>query len=639
MRRRRRLRVIVASTLVVLVAAAAVARALINPNFTPNDLMEQSGAIYALKLGKADAKLRLNAEVVEVIYGRKPDGNRVVIDLGVSAQPEWAKAIAKGAAERGDTPALLFVAKKKQKEFKEVGGANFSFGVAILQIDRTWLMLGPGKDGAFEMSSECSKLKGTWDGDSASLLRAMKYLRKNVDDRVPVAIGMDWAEEVARPGKVEGKVAGARAVDLGSADGLALHVASSAGDRVYQWNARAGKFVDATAALGLTAKSAACAWADLDADGRLDLVSWDGAALKVFSQKQPAKFAAGKPLEGFAPAGGVVGLLAVDAGVKGRPGILVGTARGPVLLVPGDGKYSARELKAEEALGRAGPPLAADLDGDGFYDVLQPFEKAGLVWPGKGGAEFAAPKKVHIAGGWDPKENKGLGPIRTCTGDWDQDGRLDVFGVGEYCCALWNNRGQFKFINTFACSGEMCYTAQPDGLSVGVDDHNCDGLQDLLIVYPGASPHHYFNRGYRSFGKSLETVFNHEAFPSETSDGCRAGLVEDLNGDGGQDMALVMKSGEVQIWLTEVDVDEPPLSLRAVLPPGSPFSGPVAVTAWNDRKCLGAWNVSAGSPGAYFGMSAAGKCRLKWRFPGGKEIEKTETLEEKPKTLSLTPGD
>ncbi|MHC4916078.1 MAG: FG-GAP repeat domain-containing protein [Planctomycetota bacterium] len=632
--RRRRFLTVVLSALVLLALTAAVARALINPNFTPNDLMEQSGAIYALKLGKADAKMRLNAEIVEVIFGRKPEAKKVVIDLSVSAQVEWAKSIAKRAGERGDAPVLLFVAKGK-REFTEVGGGNFSFGVAILQIDRTWLMLNRGENGGYEMASECSKLKGTWDGDSESLRRAMSYLRKNVDDCVPVATGCDWEEEVAKPGKVAGKVSGVRAVDLGSADGLALHVASPSGDRVYQWSAKAQKFVDATAALGVTARSAACVWADFDADGRLDLASWDGKALTVFAQKQPGKLSAGKAVEGFAPAGGVVGLLAVDAGVKGRPGILVGTARGPVLLVPGDGKFSRKELKAGEDLGRAGPPLAADLDGDGLYDVLQPFEKAGLIWPGKGGADFAAPKKVYICGGWDAEKKEGLGPIRTCTGDWDQDGRLDVFGVGPCCCALWHNRGQFKFVNTFAYSGEMCYTAQPDGVGVSLDDHNCDGLQDMLIVYPKDPPHHYFNRGYKSFGKSLETTFDNNEFTGETGEGAQAGLVEDLNGDGGPDLALVLAGGDVQVWITKVNVDEPPLSVRAVLPPKSPFAGPVTVTAWNDRKMLGAWSVSSGSPGAFFGMKAPGKCRLKWRFPGGKEVEKTLTLEEKPAKLVL----
>ncbi|MHC4914326.1 MAG: FG-GAP repeat domain-containing protein [Planctomycetota bacterium] len=620
--RRLRLALIGAAALVCLSAVTALA--LINPNFTPNDLVEQSETILAVKLHKPNDKQQVKMEVVRVLKGKKPEGD-LLMDLSAASQKAWAEHVGKLAAARGDDPVPLFIGKyREQDEGEEVEALE----AGLLQIDRDWVVMDRGKDkGVWNMSHVDTKKQGTWDGGSDMLILAVAYLKDNPDDRVPVEIGCDWLE-TKKPGKVEGKVSTACAVDLDGKGKPALYVAATGGDRLYLWGGK--DFTDATGARKLSAKSAAAAWADFDGDGKLDLASWDGAALKV--HLQGADGFGGKKIDaGFKPDGKVLSMLAVDAGVKGRPGVLVGTDKGPVLLTPADGGFKAAALAAPPAdLGAASPRVVADLDGDGLYDVLQAFEKDGVVWTGKGGGKFEAPRKVGVA--------TGKGVSRCCVGDYDADGLLEVYMIGPDCVRFWSNKGKLKFVDAFGHSGEMCYTAQPGGTGAGTCDLNNDGLQDIWVTYSSDLVHHYFNRGFRSFGKSLSTNWEHEEVQADTADGQQAGVFEDLNDDGGQDMALVLTNGNVLVYLREVWEDEPPLSLRAVLAPKSPYAGPITVTGWNDKRCLGAWNLTAGSAGAPFCLAAPGKVKLKWKFPGGEEQTKTVELEEEREVLRITGG-
>jgi hypothetical protein len=78
---------------------------------------------------------------------------------------------------------------------------------------------------------------------------------------------------------------------------------------------------------------------------------------------------------------------------------------------------------------------------------------------------------------------------------------------------------------------------------------------------------------------------------------------------------------------------------RVVLPPAAPFAGPVTVTGYGNGRCLGAWSLSAGSPGALFGLSDPGEVTLKWKLPGGAERSQEVVVEEGVKTVLLTLDD
>ena len=119
----------------------------------------------------------------------------------------------------------------------------------------------------------------------------------------------------------------------------------------------------------------------------------------------------------------------------------------------------------------------------------------------------------------------------------------------------------------------------------------------------------------------------------KAEEGQQAGCLADLNGDGVQDMVVVLKNG--QAWVFYPESAEPPRHLRAALPAKGGRTGPVTVTAWRGPRCLGAWNVAAGLSEALIGLTEAGPVTLKWQLHGGKPQEKKFTVVNKPVRVTI----
>ena len=271
----------------------------------------------------------------------------------------------------------------------------------------------------------------------------------------------------------------------------------------------------------------------------------------------------------------------------------------------------------------------ADLDGDHVADVLQPFAKGALLYKGTKPGGFARPRRCGNVG-------TGKGAAGAFLGDYDADGLLDVFVAAEERCGLWHNRGGGRFEDAFGFTGELPYISKPNAIGGMTGDINNDGRQDILILYSDRPPQLFFNRGFRSFGHSHMLDLAEKRLLPAAGKGQQAGLLADLNGDGGQDMALVLKNGELWVFFRDVD-DAPGLCLRAALPPSGPFTGPVSVTGWSGQRCLGAWNVVRGTSEAFLGMLDAGPCRVRWQFPGRRAQEKEVVVEDAPVRFGLRP--
>ena len=108
-----------------------------------------------------------------------------------------------------------------------------------------------------------------------------------------------------------------------------------------------------------------------------------------------------------------------------------------------------------------------------------------------------------------------------------------------------------------------------------------------------------------------------------------AACLADLDGDGAQDLALATGTGEIWVAFRENSkADRAAMMAAAVLPVSGACKGPVAVTGWIDKRCLGAWNVLPGVSRACFGRTEAGPVTLKWRLPGGQEQSEEVILEQ-----------
>jgi hypothetical protein len=60
------------------------------------------------------------------------------------------------------------------------------------------------------------------------------------------------------------------------------------------------------------------------------------------------------------------------------------------------------------------------------------------------------------------------------------------------------------------------------------------------------------------------------------------------------------------------------------------YVGPLTVTGYRAGRCLGAWNVVAGTTEAFVGLPDAGPVTLKWQLPSGKPAGREVVVESRP---------
>ncbi len=586
--------------------------ALINPNFTPLDLVEQSELILQVEFGPIKDN-RCVCTVKKVLKG-KLEQKTVTLDFSKAMNLAEAKRMAGHIVASGKAPGVCFSGEEMEADAK--GEAR-----GFLHVGGRWIDLRGGKGQVWELRKIDKYMEGCWAGGTDMLLRAVDYILSDEDADVPVTSGVSWSK-VAKVGSVGGKVTSAGAVDLDGSGKPCLFVTSSEGDRLFHY--RRGALKDVTAERKLRSKSRVSAWIDWNGDGKLDLVSWDGASLGVhLRDRDGAVFHPRSPL-GEAPANGCVALSVLDLG-GGRPGLLVSTSGAPVLLAPGAPPVKPRKFvkggPPGRSLGQAAACLVADFDGDSFPDIIQPFGKGSLFYRGKGAGRFAAPTRCGIVAG------PGKPDVRT--GDFDADGLLDVLTTAKEGCEIWQNTGGGRFVPRKRLSGEIAYISKSDAVAGQACDINNDGRQDIFIAYESMGAQIFFNRGFRSTGHAHTIDLTDNGLLPAAEKGQQTGCIGDFNADGAQDMVLVLRQGDIHVFWRDTE-EASPLSVTVGLSPKGACRGPLTVTGWLDSRCLGAWNVVPGTSTAFIGLLDVGKRKVKWRFPGGKPREKKLIVEDGP---------
>lgn len=598
---------------------ASFVSALINPNFTPIDLVNSAETIILLKLSPADTKGNVTCEIKRVLKGNAKVGDKLVLDLTTSPQEEYVKLIKNALQTIGDEPVLLFVGMDE-------AGQPASF----LNLRAQWFKVNKKDDNReYELMEVDEKMAGTWAGSSDMLLRVVDYILTDPNPDVPVRVGSSWGDKI-KAGNISGKFYKFLAVDIDGKGKLSLFVCAETGDKVYTYDGKAKKFDEISSKLKISTRSTLAVCGDFNGDKLLDIASWNNNGLSILLRQSDGVFGGTIVDKSETIGNKCTGLSIVDVGKSPRAGLLVTSSSGAVLVwLNEDNTFGFKKLTHVgvdvSKLGATGKSLVADFDGDSLPDIIQLFEKGSIVYKGKQKGEFAEGVSCAVA--------LGSGRTDAAVGDYDADGMFDILCAAEDRPYLWHNMGNFNFVETLEVCGSLAYISKPGSFSCGTCDINNDGRQDLYLLYSEMGPQIFFNRGFRTFGFCIELCANFETVLTDGDKGQQAGIIADFDGDGAQDFALALPNGD--IWV--IFRSEEDLNLHALveLPLGGQYVGPVSVRGWHEKRSLGAWNVYAGGDKAFFGVTEPGHCRIEWHFPGKTNQSKEITVEDKPKKIIL----
>lgn len=283
---------------------------------------------------------------------------------------------------------------------------------------------------------------------------------------------------------------------------------------------------------------------DLNNDGNLDLVTveYNYNAVNVLLGNGKGGFKA-LPQILIEGATGCVSAAIGDLNGDGKPDIAVACTGGiAILLGNGNGTFRPATILPTAAQSL----FIADLRGNGKNDLLAAAQTYGGldVLLGNGDGTFDSPQNYSVC--YDDV----CAVAYVSTGDFNGDGVVDVavttgswgyFTSYSYVQVLLGNGdgtfGPATTVDTYTNVNEfMLYAADPNG----------DGKTDLVVLTGGR-----FGTGTTNGGTAIVYINNgngtfQPGVSYATGQGSIAGAINDFNGDGKQDLAVLAQSGEGQ---------------------------------------------------------------------------------------------
>lgn len=539
-----------------LLVPAAGAHALINAALQPIDLHARYKAVIAGEIVAVDGKRNtVEFRVGAVFKGDYKPGQKVVI----VAAGEMAQVLAQAAetpAFRKGAKIAAFVGKRRRRRAKELLFYAGGFYLGRMESADRWSWTACDKELVGTDGKRVPSLAGTWNGETEMLITMLGDISAG-RSHFPRKAYARFKKDILLDTFDDTPVHGVALYDVDGDGDLDVYACSDDEDRLYL-QMKPLVFVNATDYVGLDVASPSCSFADVDADGQADLL-----------------------------AGGVI--------LRGR-------------FVGDRIRFQRTEWLPYEANEELKSSAFAELNGDGYPDVVVSKFKGGLRAYLNPGAKGGAFKDITVGSGLTRKECGAGGTGFFAPGDWNDDGRCDLFyGAGTGLLLVQDAKGSFSPVTHKigfrfdsgeegrpGLTGAGCFmpilgydrldlivptesgwhvVANRRRLPVDVTEYgneisegsylhlatvaadlNLDGYVDFYTTTRTANGHNRFiiNRGYGSFmlasvHRHYEHMFNG---PAHTSGGWGV-AAGDVNDDGAPDLLLGNTRGQLFLMVND----------------------------------------------------------------------------------------
>jgi len=577
--------------------------ALINKQITPTDLVKGATQVAVLELA-APKDNKIAVKTSEVLKGDKLPPRAAVIDISDTPEATLAEFNEILGANPA-TPALVMTSRLGAEP-----GAKSP--AALLCVGTKWFALFAEKD-CYRLDKDPKDIDAVWAGGARTMALVARAVIQDPTLDFPVDARLKWTNPV-KIADMAGGVNGTLPVDLGPKAGRGVLVLATGGDRFIQSGTGANP-TDGTAKLKLTTTSKLAALGAYTGTGRLDIMSWDGTALCLAQQAEDGTFSLKKLPVTLAD---VVSLAALDVGDAKRAGLLVGTTKGPVVLVPdGDAAWKQVALAipadALQALGAGGICTVADFTSDGLPDIVAVYSKGYVSFTATKPGQFQAGEKCLL----ELVDT----PSSVLVGDFDTDGKLDLIVSGGNGSVLLAGGTVSQLKDRTVESAELAYHGNLNAPKVQTSimwDVNNDGRQGFSLFYATLAPKHFFNRNFACFGFGRELTLDDPALAAvgTLQEGAQAGTVADLNGDATPDLVAVDNAGAVWMLGGEAAKDRSKAGVDVSLPAG--VAGPVTYRVTNGKRLCGIYTLRAGEV-QHLGGRSGNTLLLDWQDTAGQK--------------------